>query len=62
MKKDRRCDSCQAQVTPSTVSWIRIQRTTRALVDSDWSRNSASRSCVLSALYLSFHNAHMHQT
>lgn len=45
MKKDRRWDSCQAQVTPSTTSWIRIHRTTRALVLSDWSRNSASRSC-----------------
>ena len=47
IKKDRRCDSCQAHVTPSTVSWIRIQRTTRPLVLSDWSRNSASRSCFV---------------
>lgn len=35
IKKDRRWDSCQAHVTPSTVSWIRIHRTTRALVLSD---------------------------
>lgn len=45
MKKDRRCDSCQAQVMPRTTSWMTIQRTTRELVVSDWSLNSASRSC-----------------
>jgi hypothetical protein len=46
MKKARKCDSCHAQVTPSTASWISVQRTTREFVDSDWSRNSASRSCA----------------
>lgn len=46
MKKDRKCDSCHAQVTARTTSWIIVQRTTRAFVDSDWSRNSASRSCI----------------
>lgn len=45
IKKERRWDSCQTQVTPRTVSWIRIQRITRLFVVSDWSRNSASRSC-----------------
>jgi hypothetical protein len=35
MKKDRRCESCQAQVTPSTSSWSMVHRTTRELVDSD---------------------------
>jgi hypothetical protein len=45
MKKDRRCESCQAQVMPRTTSCIIVHRTTRELVDSDWSRNSASRSC-----------------
>jgi hypothetical protein len=58
MKKDRRCDSCQAHVMPKTTSWMRVQRTTRALVDSDWSRNSASRSCrgisEVFSCYLSF--------
>lgn len=44
MKKERRWDSCQAQVAPRTTSWRAIQRMTRALVDSDWSLNSASRS------------------
>lgn len=46
MKKERRCESCHAQVPPRTMSWIIIQRMTRAFVDSDWSLNSASRSCV----------------
>lgn len=45
MKKDRRCESCHAQVPPRTTSWIIIHRTTREFVASDWSRNSASRSC-----------------
>lgn len=45
MKKDRRCESCHAQVTPRTVNWINVHRTIFALVDSLWSRNSASRSC-----------------
>lgn len=44
MKKERRCDNCQVQVRPRMTSWIMIQRMTRALVDSDWSLNSASRS------------------
>lgn len=44
MKKARRCDSCQAQVTPRAATWMSDQRTTLALVDSDWSLNSASRS------------------
>lgn len=44
MKKDRRCESCHAQVPPRTTSWIIIHRTTREFVASDWSRNSASRS------------------
>lgn len=44
MKNERRWDSCQAQVAPRTTSWMMIQRTTRAFVDSDWSLNSASRS------------------
>lgn len=35
MKKDRKWDSCQAHVMPSTASWMRIQRMTRLLVDSD---------------------------
>jgi hypothetical protein len=46
MKKARRCDSCHTHVTPRTTSWMMVQRTTRAFVVSDWSRNSASRSCV----------------
>lgn len=45
MKKDRRCESCHAHVPPKTTSWISIHRTTRPLVASDWSLNSASRSC-----------------
>jgi len=45
MKKERRWESCHAQVMPMTMSWMMIQRITRALVVSDWSRNSASRSC-----------------
>lgn len=44
MKKERRCDSCQAHVMPMTTSWMMIQRMTRPLVTSDWSLNSASRS------------------
>jgi hypothetical protein len=35
MKKARKCDSCHAQVTASTASWISVQRTTREFVDSD---------------------------
>lgn len=35
MKKDRRFESCQVHVMPRTVSWMRIQRITRPLVDSD---------------------------
>jgi hypothetical protein len=46
MKKARRCDSCHTHVTPRTTSWMMVQRTTRAFVVSDWSRNSASRSCM----------------
>lgn len=45
MKKDRRWESCHAQVAPRTMSWMTIHRTTRELVVSDWSRNSASLSC-----------------
>lgn len=45
MKKDRRCDNCHAHVPARTVSWMIIQRMTRPLVASDWSLNSASRSC-----------------
>jgi hypothetical protein len=44
MKKDRRCDNCQVQVMPMTMSWMMIHRMTRELVDSDWSLKSASRS------------------
>ena len=44
MKKDRRCESCQAQVIPITTSWMMIHRITRAFVVSDWSLKSASRS------------------
>jgi hypothetical protein len=47
MKNARKCESCHAQVTPRTTSWIMVQRTTRAFVVSDWSRNSASRSCAI---------------
>lgn len=46
-KNARRCVSCHAQVTPRTASWISVHRTTRELVLSDWSRNSASRSCTV---------------
>lgn len=45
MKKARRWLSCQAQVAPRTRSCTSVHRTTRELVSSDWSRNSASRSC-----------------
>lgn len=45
MKKARRWVNCHAQVTPRTASWMSDQRTTRAFVISDWSLNSASRSC-----------------
>lgn len=44
MKNDRRCESCQAQAADKTAIWIKVQRTTRELVVSDWSRNSDSRS------------------
>ena len=44
MKNARRCVNCHAQVTPRTKSCTNVHRTTRALVVSDWSRNSASRS------------------
>lgn len=44
MKNDLRCESCQAQAADKTAIWIRVQRTTRELVVSDWSRNSDSRS------------------
>lgn len=27
MKKDRKCESCHAHVTPSTTSWMSVQRT-----------------------------------
>src|SRR5690242_13088083 len=53
-KNARRCVSCHAQVTPKTPSWIRVHRTTREFVLSDWSRNSASRSCVLVSVYSIF--------
>lgn len=44
MKKERRWESCQAVVAVRMTSWMTIQRMTRELVASEWSRNSASRS------------------
>ena len=35
MKKARKCESCQAQVTPSTTSCNNVHLTTLAFVDSD---------------------------
>ena len=51
-KNARKCVSCHAQVTPRTASWIRVHRTTREFVLSDWSRNSASRSCIIVSIFL----------
>jgi hypothetical protein len=48
MKNALRWVNCHAHVTPSTVSWMSVHRTILPLVDSLWSRNSASRSYALS--------------
>ena len=45
MKNDLKCDNCHAQVPPSTKSCMSVHLTILAFTDSDWSRNSASRSC-----------------
>ena len=55
MKNALRCESCHAQVTPNTTSCTSVHLTTLALVLSDWSRNSASRS-YSNAPEISSHN------